>query len=84
MPREYDATRAPSVVAIGTYTSHTPALVSTRSGPAMPSGTCANPTRFSIFPRASSSATGRPATCAGRAPEACAHSARRRSAAVLV
>jgi hypothetical protein len=51
--------------------------VSTSSGPARPSGTCAQPTWFSILPRAEASGTGAPETCTGSAPAARDQSARR-------
>ena len=79
IPRECDATSAPSLVAIGTYTSRGPAEVSTSIGPAIPSGTWAKPTRFSTLPRAAPIGTGSPARCGSGRPAADSHTDRRRA-----
>ena len=50
MPRLYDATNVPSVVASGTRKSPCACSPLTRSGPANPIGTCAAPKKLSTFP----------------------------------
>ena len=50
MPRLYDATSVPSVVANGTRNSPCACSPLTSSGPASPIGTCATPKKFSMLP----------------------------------
>jgi hypothetical protein len=50
MPRLYDATSVPSVVAIGTMNSPCACSPWIVSGPAKPSGICATPVKFSMLP----------------------------------
>ena len=68
MPRLYDATSVPSVVAIGTTNSPCACSPSTSSGPANPIGTWATPTKFSMLPGSVPGPSEYDDTCSTRAP----------------
>ena len=72
MPRLYDATSVPSVVAIGIRNSPFACSPFTSSGPARPIGTCATPMKFSMLPRVSSGSNDGFGTCCSSFPIALA------------
>ena len=68
MPRLYDATRVPSVVASGTKYSPCACSPLTNTGPASPIGTCATPKKFSMLPGSVPGSSEYDATCSTGAP----------------